>query len=77
MATDSLQKAERCFKGGLWGAVVAAICCFTPVLVIGLGFIGLAAVTPYLDLVLFPLLGICLILAGYGWWLRKKRQEQP
>ncbi|MDH3445744.1 MAG: mercury resistance system transport protein MerF [Deltaproteobacteria bacterium] len=77
MENTPLQKANRCYKGGLWGAVVAAICCFTPVLVIGLGSIGLATVTPYLDWVLFPLLGICLILAGYGWWLGKKRQGQP
>ena len=76
MANDTLRNAERCYKGGLWGTVVAAICCFTPVLVIGLGFVGLAAVMPYLDFVLFPLLGFCLILAGYGWWLRKRCQEQ-
>ncbi len=72
MVNDSLRNAERCYKAGLWGAVVGAICCFTPVLVIGLGFLGLAAVIPYLDRVLLPLLGICLLLAAYGWWRTKK-----
>lgn len=76
MTNDSLRKAKRCYKTGLWGAIVAAICCFTPVLVIALGFLGFAAVTPYLDWVLFPLLGICLILAAYGWWRMKQCREE-
>lgn len=76
MANSPLQSADRCYKGGLWGAVVVALCCFTPILVIGLGFIGLAAFTRYLDWVLFPLLGICLLLAGYGWLQKKKCREQ-
>lgn len=76
MENNPLQSADRCYKGGLWGAVVVALCCFTPILVIGLGLIGLAAFTRYLDLVLFPLLGVCLLLAGYGWWRRKRCLEQ-
>jgi len=71
---------NKCFKTGIWGSIIAAICCFTPVLVIGLGLIGLAAVTPYLDYVLFPhldyvlfpLLGLFLILTFYGWLQRSK-----
>ena len=62
----------KCFKAGLWGSIVAAICCFTPVLVVGLGLIGLAAFTPYLDYVLFPLLGLFLILTFYGWRKQKR-----
>jgi len=58
---------NKCFKTGIWGSVIAAICCFTPVLVIGLGLIGLAALTPYLDYVLFPMLALFVILAFYGW----------
>lgn len=59
-------KTDRCFKTGVWGSIVAAICCATPVLVVGLGLIGLAAFTPYLDYFLFPLLGFFLILTFYG-----------
>lgn len=66
---------NKCFKTGLWGSIVAAICCFTPVLVIALGFLGLAAITPYLDYVLFPLLALFLILAFYGWWKRKEGKQ--
>jgi mercuric ion transport protein len=65
-------KASKCFKAGIWGSIIAAVCCATPVLVIGLSLIGLAAFTPYLDYVLFPMLGLFLILAVYGWVKSKK-----
>ncbi len=64
---------NKCFKAGIWGSIIAAICCFTPVLVLGLGLIGLAAFTRHLDYVLFPLLGLFVILAFYGW--SKSRKE--
>jgi mercuric ion transport protein len=63
---------NKYLKTGIWGSIITTICCFTPVLVVGLGFIGLAALTPYLDYVLFPLLGFFLIVAFYG-WLKQKR----
>jgi mercuric ion transport protein len=65
-------EGNKYFKTGLWGSIIAAICCFTPALVVGLGLIGLAALTPYLDYVLFPVLGAFLILAFYGWLKQKK-----
>lgn len=67
MGADSGKAGQGCFKAGLWGSVIAAICCFTPVLVIALGVVGMAAVTPYLDFMLLPLLGFFLLLAVYGW----------
>jgi len=70
--TNQPSLENKCFKTGLWGSIVAAICCFTPVLVIALGFLGLAAINPYLDYVLLPLLGLFLILAFYGWSKREK-----
>ena len=68
-------EGNKCFKAGIWGSIIAAICCFTPVLVVGLGLIGLAAFTPYLDYVLFPLLGLFLILAYYGWSKTRKGNQ--
>lgn len=53
-------------KTGIIGAVIAAVCCATPVLVILLGAIGLSALTGYLDYVLLPALAICIGLIGYG-----------
>ena len=50
------------FKTGVTGSVIAALCCFTPVLVILFAALGLSAVVGYLDYVLFPLLGFFLLL---------------
>lgn len=44
------------------GTVAIAVCCFTPVLVILLAAIGLAAFTPYLDYVLYPSLAVMVFV---------------
>jgi mercuric ion transport protein len=54
------------------GTVVAAICCFTPVLVVLLGAVGLSALTGYIDVVLLPALAVFLALTGYAIWLRNR-----
>lgn len=51
---------------GVVGTVVAAVCCFTPVLAIGLGALGLAAWLGWLDSVLFPMLAVFLGLTAYA-----------
>ncbi len=51
--------------GGI-GTLVAAICCFTPALVVLLGALGLSALVGYLDLVLLPLLGIFALILIFG-----------
>jgi mercuric ion transport protein len=55
---------------GIVGAIAAALCCFTPVLVILLGAVGLSAVTGYLDYVLLPAAVIFIALAMYGFTRR-------
>ena len=45
---------------GIIGAVVSALCCFTPVLVVLMGAVGLSAWTGYLDIVLLPALVVSL-----------------
>ena len=45
-------------KTGIIGTVVAALCCFTPILVVLLGAIGLGGAVGYLDIVLLPALVI-------------------
>jgi mercuric ion transport protein len=56
------------------GALVAGLCCFTPLLVVSLGALGLSALVGWwLDLILFPALGIFLILLGYGIYLWRCR----
>lgn len=43
---------------GIVGTVIAAVCCFTPVLVILLGAVGLSALVGWLDYVLFPTMAV-------------------
>ncbi|MEX2648182.1 MAG: mercury resistance system transport protein MerF [Alphaproteobacteria bacterium] len=59
-------------KTGVAGSVIAAICCFTPALVIGLGAVGLSAWLGWLDYILYPALVIFLGIAGYGLWRRQR-----
>jgi mercuric ion transport protein len=65
-------QSDPWFKTGLWGSIIAALCCATPILPFILGLIGLAALTRYLDFVLLPLLVVFLILTLYR-WLKQKR----
>jgi len=63
---------SRLLKIGIIGSVVAAICCFTPILVIILGAIGLSTLVGILDYVLLPALGLFLIMTGYALWKRQQ-----
>jgi len=65
------------FGAGIIGTIIAALCCFTPVLVILLGAVGLSALTGYLDFVLLPALGFFVLLTLYAVWRRKKQERQP
>ena len=63
---------DRLLKIGIIGSVVAAVCCFTPLLVVLLGAIGLSGVIGILDYVLLPALVIFLAITGYALWTRKQ-----
>lgn len=63
---------NRLLRVGIIGAVLTALCCFTPFLVVLFGVLGLAALVGYLDYVLFPLLAVFLLLVVVGWY-RKSR----
>ncbi|MEQ8249571.1 MAG: mercury resistance system transport protein MerF [Alphaproteobacteria bacterium] len=67
-------KDRNILRTGIIGSVIAAICCFTPVLVIVLGAVGLSAWLGWLDYVLFPALAIFLGVTGYGLWRRQSRR---
>ncbi len=68
----NLKTAVRTYRAGVIGAVVAAVCCFTPVLVVLVTVVGWSAIVGYLDYVLFPVLGLFLILAVVGWVQRRR-----
>ena len=52
------------------GTIVAALCCFTPFLVVLLGAVGLSALLGWLDYVLLPALAFFLVITGYALWKR-------
>lgn len=66
-------KDKTILRTGIIGSVVAAICCFTPVLVVLLGAVGLSAWLGWLDYILFPALAVFLALTVYGVYLLRRR----
>jgi mercuric ion transport protein len=73
MNEGSTNTARKCVKVGALGSLLAALCCFTPLLVLLLGFAGLGALVAYLDYFLLPALGVFLVTVFLGLWgLRRK-----
>ena len=56
-------------RTGLTGTVIAALCCFTPFLVLLVAGVGLSAITGYLDYALFPILFASLGVTAYALYL--------
>jgi len=59
-------------KTGIIGTVIAALCCFTPVLVVLLGVVGLSAWLGWLDYVLMPAL---LVFVGITIYALRRQQQ--
>ncbi|WP_425077958.1 mercury resistance system transport protein MerF [Ruegeria denitrificans] len=57
---------NKLLKTGIIGTVIAALCCFTPLLVGLLGIVGLSAVAGYLDYVFMPALAIFILITIYA-----------
>lgn len=51
---------------GIVGTIIAATCCFTPVLVVLLGAVGLSAWLSWLDYVLLPAVGTFICITVYA-----------
>lgn len=68
-------KTRSLLGAGLIGTIVAALCCFTPVLVVLFGIVGLSALTGYIDYVLLPALAIFVFLTIYALWRRQKNSN--
>jgi len=67
---------DRLLQIGIIGTIVSALCCFTPVLPLVLGSIGLTGIVGmvYRDSVLLPLLALFLLLIGVGIWRRTRQR---
>ena len=63
---------DRLLRTGIVGTVVVALCCFTPILVVLLGAVGLSAALGWLDVVLLPALAFFIGLTGYALWRRRR-----
>jgi hypothetical protein len=68
---------KKLLRTGSIGAALAAICCFTPALVVLLGFAGLSAIVGWLDYGLFPILFASMGLVAYALYLRSGRKGPP
>jgi mercuric ion transport protein len=56
---------------GVVGAVIAAVCCATPLLAVLFGAIGLTAWLTKADYVVIPALILCLGLIAFGLYRRR------
>lgn len=59
---------DKLMRVGVIGTVIAALCCFTPLLVILFGLVGLSGIIGYLDYVLIPALILFICLTIYAVW---------
>ena len=62
---------DKLLRYGVIGTIIAALCCFTPVLVVLLGAVGLSAVLGWLDYVLQPTLAVFIGITIYAFWKRR------
>ena len=60
----------RLLTTGVAGTIFTALCCFTPVLVVLLGAIGLSAWLGWLDYVLFPAMAVFVAITVYALYRR-------
>ncbi len=67
---------RKLLRTGMIGSAIAALCCFTPILVVLVGVIGLSAIVPWLDYVLFPALFAFIGITIYA-LLRRNRICAP
>lgn len=66
---------KQLFTTGLIGTFISALCCFTPVLSIILGAVGLSTLPGWLDYVLLPALGIFIGITIYALVTKTKAKD--
>ncbi len=67
MEEQSSKPSKKGIYVAIAGTLFIAICCFTPILVITFGAVGLSAFTPYLDYILLPALVILIALTFFSY----------
>jgi mercuric ion transport protein len=72
------KRRTKGFVAAIMGTVLVALCCFTPLLVVTLGLVGLSFLAPYLDYVLLLALGVMIIVTiiSYQKWRQSRAGEE-
>lgn len=65
------QPSRRGLCASIACAILVALCCFTPLLVIILGIVGFSVFTPYVDYFLYPALALLIIIT----WVSYRRYK--
>ena len=65
-----MTKDRNLLRTGSIGTAIAAVCCFTPALVVVVGFAGLSAIVGWLDYGLFPIMFASMGLIAFALYLR-------
>jgi mercuric ion transport protein len=73
MSASEEPGAKKMVYIGIGGSILAALCCFTPVLILLLSTVGLSAWLASLDYVLLPALVLFLGIAVWGVWRWRRR----
>lgn len=63
---------DKLLTTGIGGTVIAALCCFTPLLVVVFAAVGVSAWLGWIDYVLFPALGFFILLTAYAVYKRQR-----
>ena len=66
---------RRLLATGIVGTVIAALCCFTPVLAVLFGLVGMSAVPGWADVVLLPAFAFFIGLTIYAVWRRQRNLQ--
>jgi len=65
-------KSSTLLKTSIIGTLIAVLCCFTPLLVVLFGAVGLAAWIGHLDAILLPSLFFFIALMVYAFFKQDK-----
>ena len=63
---------KKMLQFGIFGTIIAALCCFTPVLAVSFGVLGLTAWLAKADYVLFPALVLFIGITAYGYYRHRR-----
>lgn len=67
---------DKLLVTGVIGTIVLAVCCFTPVLFVLFGAVGLSSLMGYADYVLLPGFLAFIAIIIYAVWRRPKRSAE-